>query len=132
MAFTRADIGVHGLPSLGFADWNDTVSLPTGAESFFTANLYGVALREFIALLKYIGQPADEFVAAYDEMQARVEEHGWDGEWYIRYFDDKGEPLGSSKNQYGQIYLNGQSWAVLSGFASPNAQAGRCNLCMRS
>jgi cellobiose phosphorylase len=118
LSFTRADVGKHGLPVLGFADWNDTVNLPTGAESFFTANLYGVALREFIALLKYIGQPADEYEAAYREMQTRVEEHGWDGEWYIRYFDDQGVPLGSSKNQYGQIYLNGQSWAVLSGFAS--------------
>jgi cellobiose phosphorylase len=31
--FTRQDTGRHGLPLLGFADWNDTVNLPTGAES---------------------------------------------------------------------------------------------------
>ena len=54
LSFTRADTGTHGLPLLGFADWNDTVNLPSGAESFFTANLYGVALHEFIGLLKYI------------------------------------------------------------------------------
>jgi len=118
LSFTRADIGAHGLPLLGFADWNDTVNMPTGSESLFTANLYGVALREFIALLNYIDQPADEYKAAYKEMQSRVEEHGWDGEWYVRYFDNEGNPLGSHKNQYGQIYLNAQSWAVLSGFAS--------------
>ena len=116
--FTRTDIGKHGLPRLGFADWNDTVNMPTGSESLFTANLYGVALREFIGLLKYIDQPTDEFEQAYKEMQDRIEEHGWDGEWYVRYFDNEGNPLGSHKNEYGQIYLNGQSWAVLSGFAS--------------
>ena len=44
LAFTRADIGAHGLPLLGFADWNDTVNLSAGAESLFTANLYGKAL----------------------------------------------------------------------------------------
>ena len=42
----------------------------------------------------------------------------WDGEWFVRYFDDKGEPIGSAKNEYGKIWLNGQSWVVLSGFAS--------------
>jgi len=124
LAFTRADIGAHGLPLLGFSDWNDTVNMPMGSESLFTANLYGVALREFIGLLKHIGQPTDEYEAAYAEMQARIEEHGWDGEWYVRYFDNEGNPLGSSKNRYGQIYLNGQSWAVLSGFAS-NERAKR-------
>lgn len=120
LRFTRSDTGRHGLPLLGFADWNDTVNLPTGAESLFTANLYGWALREFIALLEHLGQPSDEYRAAYEEMKARLEQHGWDGQWYVRYFDAEGNPLGSSKNTYGQIYLNGQSWAVLSGFASPD------------
>ena len=52
-------------------------------------------------------------------MTARVEAAAWDGEWYVRYFDADGTPLGSRQNQHGQIYLNGQSWAVISGFASP-------------
>ena len=33
IAFTRADVGAHGLPLLGFADWNDTMNPSTGAES---------------------------------------------------------------------------------------------------
>ena len=48
LAFTHQDVGMHGLPLLGFADWNDTVNLPKGAESLFTANLYGKALQEMI------------------------------------------------------------------------------------
>ena len=31
--FTRNDTGRHGLPLLGFADWNDTVNMPQGAEA---------------------------------------------------------------------------------------------------
>ena len=118
--FTRTHIGRHGLPLLGFADWNDTVNLPGGAESLFTANLYGTALREMVALMAFLDEPqqARKWQAAYDEMKARVEEHAWDGEWYLRYFDEGGVPVGSSTNTYGKIYLNGQTWPVISGFAS--------------
>jgi cellobiose phosphorylase len=121
LTFTRHHLGKHGLPLLGFADWNDTINLATGAESLFSAHLYGRALNEFIALLDYLGkaEEADEWRKAHAEMKARVEEHAWDGEWYVMYFDHDGTPVGSHKNQYGQIHLNGQSWAVLSGFASP-------------
>ena len=48
--FTRTHLGAHGLPLLGFADWNDTVNLAEGAESLFTANLYGRALLAIIDL----------------------------------------------------------------------------------
>ena len=120
LTFTRNDLGRQGLPLLGFADWNDTINLAKGAESLFSAHLYGRALKELIALLDFLGQQeeADRWRAAHAEMKARFEKHAWDGEWYVMYFDHDGTPVGSHKNQYGQIHLNGQSWAVLSGFAS--------------
>jgi cellobiose phosphorylase len=119
--FTRSDTGAHGLPLLGFADWNDTINLARGAESLFTAHLYGRALLEFLALLDFLGkgEEANEWRQAYEQMKRQVEKHAWDGEWYVMYFDHDGTPIGSHKNRYGQIHLNGQSWAVLSGFAAP-------------
>jgi cellobiose phosphorylase len=95
--------------------------MPTDAESLFTANLYGKALLEIIALFEHLGDvsTAGDYCVAYDEMKSRFESVAWDGEWYIRYFDDEGNPLGSSKNTYGQISLNAQSWPIISGFASP-------------
>ena len=118
--FSRNNTGSHGLPLLGFADWNDTVNLPKGAESFFSANLYGLALKELIPILKAIGSSdrVEEYQQMYQEMGKRVEQYGWDGKWYLRYFDHQGEPVGSVQNEYCKIYLNGQSWPVLSGFAS--------------
>jgi cellobiose phosphorylase len=120
--FTRNDVGVHGLPLLGFADWNDTVNLRRGAESLFAANLYGKALREMIELARHLGD--EESVARYTEyyetMKQRVNEQAWDGEWYVRYFDADGSPIGSRSNTEGQIYANGQSWPVISGFAPPD------------
>ncbi len=123
--FTRGDVGAHGLPRLGFADWNDTINLATGAESLFTANLYGRALRELIELSEYRGEAtaAQKYGAYYAEMQASVNQHAWDGEWYVRYFDHAGTPLGSKQNRYGQIQLNGQTWPVISGFATAERAA---------
>ena len=51
-------------------------------------------------------------------MKTTFQKAAWDGDWFIRYFDHLGQPLGSHKNQYSQIYTNAQSWAVFSGFAS--------------
>lgn len=118
--FTRGDVGSHGLPLLGFADWNDTVNLPTGAESFFTANLYGKALTELIELFEFLGETelVRKYGTYYEEMKAAVNRHGWDGKWYLRYFDHKGNPVGSERNEAGKIYVNAQSWPVISGFAS--------------
>jgi cellobiose phosphorylase len=118
--FTRRDVGQHGLPLLGFADWNDTVNLKRGAESLFVANLYGKALLELIELCGELGDEPQvaRYRRDYEQMRARVNEHAWDGDWYVRWFDHDGSPIGSEQNQQGKIWTNGQSWPVISGFAS--------------
>ncbi|MEA5078308.1 MAG: hypothetical protein VB013_07025 [Anaerolineaceae bacterium] len=120
LEFTRTHTGAHGLPLLGFADWNDTVNLPTGSESMFTANLYGHALGSMVILLDALGEDdlESDYWEDYEAMQKVVEEAGWDGAWYRRYYDAEGNPLGSKENKFGQIYLNAQSWAVISSFCS--------------
>jgi len=119
--FTRKDVGAHGLPRLGFADWNDTVNLKQGAESLFVANLYGKALLELIELCGELGDDAQvqKYKRDYEQMKSRVNEHAWDGEWYVRYFDHDGSIIGTHKNAQGKIWTNGQSWPVISGFAPP-------------
>lgn len=119
--FTHSNTGCHGLPLLGFADWNDSINLPEGAESLFIAHLYGKALQEMIELMEALDDPtrAALYRVHYDEMKERVNACAWDGAWYVRYFDREGNPLGSQRNQEGRIFVNAQSWAILSGFATP-------------
>ncbi|MGR5119509.1 GH36-type glycosyl hydrolase domain-containing protein [Vibrio astriarenae] len=119
--FTQNNKGAHGLPLLGFADWNDTVNLPTGAESMMVASMFGKALNDMLDLCKLREDEAlaEQFRGYYAQMQQTMNECGWDGEWYVRYFDEQGAPIGSHKNVQGQIYTNGQSWPVISGFATP-------------
>ena len=121
MAFTETHTGQHGLPLLGFADWNDTVNLPTGAESLMVANMYGKALLDMLDLCRLREDAAltEHYQTQYEHMQNVVNQNGWDGEWFVRYFDEAGAPIGSHRNQQGKIYTNAQSWPVISGFAPP-------------
>lgn len=120
LAFSESHVGQHGLPLLGFADWNDTVNLEKGAESMFNTHLYGKALLEMCDLLLYLIKDdlASLYRHTYHEMKNRFNQYAWDGQWYIRYIDHQGTPLGSHKNDYGKIYTNAQSWSVISGFAT--------------
>ena len=120
LKFTKSNTGQHGLPLLGFADWNDTVNLPGNAESIFIANLYGKALTEMIPLMRHLGD--EELAKQYEEdhrhMKNVLNETSWDGEWYRRYYEQDGSPIGSKENSEGQIYTNAQSWSILSEFAT--------------
>lgn len=117
--FTWNDRGQHGLPHLGFADWNDTVNLAHGAESLFNANLFGKALIEMMDICHVIGEAEYKKTLEnyYAEMKKAVNEHAWDGKWWKRWFKPNGEALGSDANQHGKVFTNGQSWPVISGFA---------------
>jgi cellobiose phosphorylase len=121
LEYTRTHVGRHGLPLLGYADWNDTVNLPGDAESVFNACLYGTALLEMESLCRHLGREtqADRYRADHQVMAERVNDCAWDGQWYVRYFTEDGQPLGSRTNARGSLYTNGQSWPVLAGFAPP-------------
>jgi len=118
--FTKTNTGQHGLPLLGFADWNDTVNLQGDAESVFVANLYGRALNEMILLMEHLGEnwQAEQYKLDHEHMKEVLNKHCWDGDWFVRYFEENGDPIGSKVNTEGQIYTNAQSWSILSGFAT--------------
>ncbi len=120
--FTRNDKGQHGLPLLGFADWNDTVNLKTGAESLFNTHLYGKGLLEMIELCNCLGDTGEVkfYQGEYDKLKETFNQVSWDGEWYVRYFDPDGTPMGSNRNEHGKIYINAQSWSLISGMALPD------------
>ncbi len=121
LEFTKSDTGKHCLPHLGYADWNDCVNLPTGAESLFNTHLYGKDLLEMVELCEYLGDKdsALKYKQEYETLKETFNKYCWDGEWYVRYFDSDGTPLGSHKNKHGKIYINAQSWPVISGMATP-------------
>ena len=58
-------------------------------------------------------------------MSARINADCWDGDWFLRAFDDAGNPVGTAKTEEGRLWLESQTWAVLSGAADPE-KARRC------
>lgn len=124
--FTFTNVGRHQLPLLGFADWNDTVNLPEGAESLFVANLFGHAVKELRVIAVFINntQLTATLDHYYQAMKFNVNEAAWDGNWWVRYFTAEGEPIGSHLNEHGSIYTNAQSWPVISGFAEDDRATG--------
>jgi cellobiose phosphorylase len=112
--------GPHGLPTLYHADWNDGLALfqDEAAESVMLGMqlVYSCKLfREFAGRRK-----ADADLAWCDRVLAELSgilnsDTVWDGRWYRRLLLSNGKVLGSDANRQGRIYLNPQSWAVISG-----------------
>jgi cyclic beta-1,2-glucan synthetase len=55
-------------------------------------------------------------------LQQSAQREGWDGEWYLRAFDDDGLPWGSKDSEECRIDSISQSWAILAG-AAPSDRA---------
>ncbi len=128
------NVGPHGLPLIGRADWNDCLNLncfswdpnesfqTTGnktegskAESLMIAGLFVYCGRQFVELLESTDRFADRVQTAslteeIDKMCKAVEQYGWDGEWYLRAYDYDGNKVGSKENAEGQIFIESQGW----------------------
>jgi len=116
--------GAHGLPLMGSGDWNDGMNLVGHrgrGESVWLGFFLCEALARFAVLAR---RQSDEASAARcdserAQLQAQLEAHGWDGEWYRRAYFDDGAPLGAAANDECRIDSIAQSWSVLSGAARP-------------
>jgi len=122
ISFSMKNIGPHGLPKILFADWNDCLNLDQGkgkAESVMVAQMLVGAAYEMARIAELAEKPADakKYTAIAEKMKNAVNKKAWDGDWYVRAYTDEMEPVGSKKCEEGKIFLETQSWAVLSGTA---------------
>ncbi|HTY45742.1 MAG TPA: glycosyl transferase [Patescibacteria group bacterium] len=121
VGFSFQDCGVHGIPHIGYADWNDCLNnVGEGAESVWVGQFLCYATRELAILAGRTGKKKDavKLQRLYKKMADTINARAWDGAWYVRVFDYKGRPVGSKKcKEGGKIHLNSQTWAVLSGIA---------------
>jgi cellobiose phosphorylase len=142
--YTLDRIGPHGLPLIGRADWNDCLNLncfsdtpgesfqttqnQSGgvAESVFIAGLFTLAARELAGIAALTGREAEAeaYRADAEKMAATTAEHGWDGEWFLRAYDFYGRPVGSSRNDEGQIFVEPQGMCIMAGIGLDGAGAG--------
>jgi cellobiose phosphorylase len=112
--------GPTGLPTLYHADWNDSLALfgDEHAESVMLGMQMVYSCKLFLDVARRCQRSAD--VAWCERVIAELttilnSDKVWDGRWYRRLLFSNGKVLGSAANRQGRIYLNPQSWAVLSG-----------------
>lgn len=115
--------GRHGLPLIGTGDWNDgmdRVGIHGKGESVWLAWFQIAVTGKFAPLATKRGEKgrAQRWRGYARRLKSAVEKHGWDGDWFLRAYDDDGEPWGSRTLDECQIDSIAQSWSVLSGATS--------------
>lgn len=130
------NLGPHGLPLIGRADWNDCLNLNcfsmdpnesfqttenktegSKAESLMIAGQFVIYGEEYVKLCRKLGldAEADRAQKHVDAMVEAVKEHGWDGEWFLRAYDYYGNKVGSHENKEGKIFIESQGWCTMAG-----------------
>lgn len=117
--------GMYLIPE-GVGDWNDEltkVSQHGRGESVMLGMEIAYFLKGFSEIADLINRKStsEKWLEEYKKIKNGINKYAWDGNWYIRAFADSVadyQPVGSHKNEEGKIYLNSQSWSILSGVAS--------------
>lgn len=116
--FTMENLGEQGFPLMLASDWNDMlfkVCREGKGESIWTGMQFGTVLRQIAELAKRKGEDNRKYLDIYEQQKRLVNEKAWDGAWYRRCITDDGIYIGSDAEPQGKIWLNSQSWAVISG-----------------
>lgn len=139
------NLGPHGLPLIGRADWNDCLNLncfskepgesfqTTGnidgrvAESVFIAGLFVFTGPDFAAICRSRGleEEAAAAEASIEQLRKTTMEHGFDGDWFLRAYDHFGDKVGSRENAEGQIFIEPQGMCVMAGIGTGDGSALR-------
>jgi len=131
--YTVDHIGPHGMPLIGRADWNDCLNLNcfskdpndsfqtstnkdgTNAESVMIAQMFVYVAPEYAAMCRMMGHEDEAKFAEAEakKMAEQICKTGWDGEWYIRAYDDFGKKIGSSECEDGKIFIETQGFGSM-------------------
>ena len=118
--FSAEQVGATGICKGLRADWNDCLNLG-GGESAMVSFMHHWALRAFVEAAAYLGRVADaeKYSAMADSVREACERELWDGDWYLRGITAKGLKVGSKENEEGKVFIESNTWAVVSEAASP-------------
>ena len=118
--FSMNHLGIHGMPAGLYADWNDCLRLGKDGESTFVAFQFYLAMS---IMKQFAGYKKDEdYIKYLEENQEKlgkiIEDLCWNEDRFIRGFTEKGEVIGKRTDLEANMWLNPQSWAVISGYAT--------------
>jgi cellobiose phosphorylase len=122
----------RGLTLIGAGDWNDglsAVGLDMKGESVWLSEFFYLILVRFSELCKEIGKNNlhKKYSSKASDLKKVFDKYAWDGEWFWRATKDDGKKVGSKTSSEGKIYLNSQTWSVISGIANTSKQKKAMN-----
>ena len=124
IAFSENHLGKHGMPAGLYADWNDCLRLGKDGESTFVALQYYYAMTILREFADY--KEDKEYIEYLNESQKKlgklIQDLCWNEDRFIRGFTEDGAVIGKRTDPEANMWLNPQSWAVISGLAD-DAQA---------
>lgn len=117
LQFNLDHSGAHGLPCGLHADWDDCIRMGRKGETVMVAFQMRYGFANYAQVARALGQPgeaawADEQLRLLDE---KLQGLCWDGEWFVRGWNERGEVLGSKDCEEARIFHPIQTWAVISG-----------------
>ena len=118
--FSMKRLGLHGMPAGLHADWNDCLRLGKQGESTFVAFqlYYAIRILKLFADYKDDADYMEYLNSIGDKLGETIQSLCWEGDRYIRGFMEDGTVIGSKNDPEANMWLNPQSWAVISGLAS--------------
>ncbi len=121
LEFNLERTGAHGLPCGLLADWNDCLKLGFKGESIFVTFQVRYGLLVYRDICARLERPEEGAWAAAElaKLDAAIRLHTWDGKWFLRGWCEDGGKLGTAAAAEGQIFMEPQPWAVISGAATP-------------
>ncbi|MBO4395310.1 MAG: N,N'-diacetylchitobiose phosphorylase [Eubacterium sp.] len=127
--FSDNHLGAHGMPAGLHADWNDCLRLGAMGESSFVAEQYYYALTILIRFAEIRGDLS--YKSELEQKQKRfgelVQELCWNEDRFLRGYKDTGERIGDRNDPEANMWLNPQSWGVISGLASESQAESAMN-----
>jgi cellobiose phosphorylase len=125
MEFNLERCGASGLPCGLLADWNDCLKLGYKGESVFVTFQLRLALKTYAEICISLGFDKEQAWAEAElaALDKKIAATCWDGEWFVWAIAEDGTVFGTKNYPEGQVYLNTQAWAVLSGAASKEQSA---------
>lgn len=120
----------RGLCRIGQGDWNDPLNMAghqEKGESIWLSEALAYALATWAEIADFRrDQPrARRWRRAAAKLRQAINRYAWDGHWYVRGFTDAGRPFGTRRDREGRIFINSQSWAIISRAATPQRRR-RC------
>ena len=117
--FSINHLGRHGLPAGLHADWNDGLKLGKYGESTFVAFqlAYAIRILKIYALERKDNEYVDYLESLYDKLNEILQDC-WDEDRWIRGYTEEGSIIGKRTDPEASMWLNPQSWSVISGVAT--------------